>query len=59
MKNDTTVRTKQEMEAIKGSRDSRIMFEEEWLELKECISELTQGSSAGSFLDKREERYQK
>jgi len=47
LKNDTTVRTKQEMEAIKGSRDSRIMFEEEWLELKECISELTQDSSAG------------
>jgi len=47
------------MEAIKGSRDSGIMSEEEWLEFKECISGEHKALVPVPLLDKREERYQK
>jgi hypothetical protein len=55
-----TTLTKQEKEAIKDSRESDIMSEEEWARVQGMtVPELTQGSSIGSFLDEREGQYQK
>jgi hypothetical protein len=47
-----TALTKQEKEVIKDSRESGIMSEKEWARVQRMTySELSRGSSVGSFLD--------
>jgi|LWDU01.1.fsa_nt_gi hypothetical protein len=55
MTEQKTALTKQEKKAIKDSRETGIMSEEEWARVQGMTySELRRSSNVGSFLDERE-----
>ena len=58
MTEQKTALTKQEKKAIKDSRETGIMSEEEWARVQGMTySELRRSSSVGSFLDDAEKNY--